>query len=363
MESTWKGLSARCITTSEELEANLPPRAPLSPGEASYFTDPRRRGNLPLRISRHYLSLMGGSPDDPLRLQAVPRIQELEVREYELADPLGEDRFTPVPGLVHRYRDRALLKMTDLCAMNCRHCFRRRFTGGDRGPISLGRTEEAAAYLKGHPEVRELLLSGGIFSPSPTTPWPSGWGGSGGRPESAKAPRIFRICSRIPVVLPERITDDLIALLRRTGPHWLITQVNHPRELSPACLEALGKFIDAGIPVANQAVLLQGVNDSAEVLEELFANLVAHRIKPYYLFQGDLARGTAHFRVPLTRGFTLVESLRRRISGLAMPVYAVDLPGGGGKIVLTPRGHEEEKNRFRYYRGLDDKLYGYPLEE
>ena len=353
-----------CITTPEELKKALPPPRALTEGEEAYFTDPRRKKLLPLRITSHFLSLMGNAADDPIRLQAVPRREELEEREYELDDPLGEDRFSPLPGLVHHYRDRVLIKMTDLCAMNCRHCFRRSFTGKNRGPLSSEAIDNAAAYLSGRPEVREILLSGGdVLTMDRDTLADRLERLRGGEARGAQFRRIFRICSRIPVVFPGGITEDLITLLQKTGPHWLITQVNHPRELSPATLAALARFVDAGIPVANQAVLLKGVNDRLEILEELFTGLAAHRIKPYYLFQGDLARGTSHFRVPLVRGLKLAEALGRRISGLAMPVYTVDLPGGGGKISLTPRGHRKEEGGFRYYRGGDGKLYGYPLEE
>lgn len=366
MDLPVKSLMSSCITRFEILDRYLsdPDTAPsaLTGEERAYFSDPRRRGNLPLRISPHFLSLMGPGKDDPLRKQAVPRIQELDATAHELSDPLGEDLYSPVPGLVHRYRDRVLLKMTDLCALNCRHCFRRSFTGGARGPLTEAQADGAAAYLADHPEVREVLLSGGdLFTLEDDVLFDRIL-----RLRAAEDPgerrRIFRLCSRIPLVTPERITDALIRELVKTGPHWLVVQVNHPRELSSEAVAVLGRFIDAGIPVVSQAVLLRGVNDEEEVLEELFQGLVGLRIKPSYLFQGDLARGTRHFRVPLLRGLELMSRLEGRLSGLALPVYAVDLPGGGGKIRLTPERHEKDEEGLRYYRGFDGKLYGYPLE-
>jgi len=366
MDLPVKSLLSSCITRFEILDGYLsdpetPPSA-LSGEERAYFSDSRRRGNLPLRISPHFLSLIGPGPDDPLRRQAVPRIQELDTTAHELSDPLGEELYSPMPGLVHRYRDRILLKMTDLCALNCRHCFRRSFTGGARGPLTEAQADGAADYLKGHQEVREVLLSGGdLFTLEDDVLLDRILRLRAADPVGA-APRVFRLCTRIPVVMPERITDALIRELMKTGPHWLVVQVNHPRELSPEAVAALEQFIDAGIPVASQAVLLRGVNDEEEVLEELFQGLVGLRIKPTYLFQGDLARGTRHFRVPLLRGLELMSRLEGRLSGLALPVYAVDLPGGGGKIRLTPERHEKEGEGFRYYRGFDGKLYGYPLE-
>jgi lysine 2,3-aminomutase len=367
MDFPVKSLLQSCLTRFDSLDRYLsdPLTAPsaLTPEERSYFSDSRRRGNLPLRVPSHFLSLMGPGPDDPLRKQAVPRIQELDTTAHELSDPLGEDLFSPVPRLVHRYQDRVLLKMTDLCALNCRHCFRRRFIGGAQGPLTEAQADGAAAYLVEHPEVREVLLSGGdLFTLEDDILFDRILRLRAAE-DSKESRRIFRLCSRIPLVMPERITDPLIRELVRTGPHWLVVQVNHPRELSPEAVAALGQFIDAGIPVVSQAVLLRGVNDEEAVLEELFRRLVGLRIKPTYLFQGDLARGTSHFRVPLLRGLEIMSRLEGRLSGLALPVYAVDLPGGGGKIRLTPERHEKEVGGVRYYRGFDGKLYGYPLED
>lgn len=284
----------------------------------------------PFRITGHWLSLLDGRPDDPLRRQAVPSIAETVRHHGELADPLGETAHSPLPRLIRRYPDRALVVMTGTCALYCRHCFRRRLTGDDYGAVTGKELADIAGWLAGHPEVSELLLSGG----DPLTLSDR---------DLLKAIRIFRearpdivlrLATRMPVVEPSRITGALARRLGKQAPLWVVVQVNHPRELAPEALSAVRKLQKQGLPVVNQAVLLRGVNDDVEVLESLSRALVAAGIKPYYLFQGDLSAGTGHFRLPLEEARNLVEQLRRRVSGLAMPGFAVDLPGGGGKVPL-----------------------------
>lgn len=347
------------MTDLRGLASNLRDRFPLSSEELEFFRKDSSERGLPLRIPPHFLSLIGPDRDDPLRIQAIPRLDELTSRNYELPDPLDEDRFSPLPGLVHRYPDRVLIKMTDHCALNCRHCFRRRETGGGGGVIPTARIARIAEYLKDRREVHEILLSGG----DPLTLDDSLIEERCRILREGQPRRLFRICTRIPLVLPERITPEFLSMLQRYGPHWMILQVNHPRELSGEGLSAVGSVIEAGIPVATQTVLLRGVNDNVETLQELFTTLVYHRMKPYYLFQGDLVEGTHHLRVPLRRGLDLVERLRNRLSGIAMPDYAVDLPKGGGKILLLRDNHVAEDAQYRYYRGRDGGVHGYPLEE
>jgi len=272
-------------------------------------------------------------PGDPIRRQFFPRAQELEAHPEELADPLGEEGVRKAPGLLHRYPDRALLLVTERCAAYCRHCFRRRFTGRGRRPApGPGALERAAGYLKEHREVRELILSGGdplmladrklaallaLFRRH--------------RPELA-----FRIHTRLPVVLPERVTPELIALLSGCRPLRVVLQVNHPRELADDFLQAVRRFIQAGIPVLDQSVLLKGVNDDPPVLAELFRALADAGIRPYYLFHPDLAAGTAHLRPSLEEGLRLFAQLRLLCPAELLPRYVRDQPGGGGKVELSP---------------------------
>ncbi len=285
----------------------------------------------PFRVTRHWASLLNGEAGDPLRVQAVPQEAELREEAEGLADPLGEAAHSPLPRLVRRYEDRALVLVTGQCALYCRHCFRRRISGNEFGPISREDTRAIARWLKEHGEVKELLLSGG----DPLT-----------LPDhelhflmrafrEARPDIVLRLATRMPVVEPRRITSALARLLGAQKPLWVVVQVNHPRELSPLSLRGFGRLQKQGLPVLNQSVLLRGVNDNIDVLEELCRALVSAGIKPYYLFQGDLAAGTAHFRLPLDEARALVDLLRERVSGLAMPVFAVDLPGGGGKVPLS----------------------------
>lgn len=289
---------------------------------------------VPLRIPEYYFSLIDKSdPHDPLRRQVVPTCFE-NVRDMgEDRDPQEETNYSVTPRLIHRYRNRVAFLVTDLCPMYCRHCFRRRFTGKLEGPASEDEITAAAEYIQAHPEIKEILLTGGDLLTL-----------SDARLErmigifrSRRPDLIMRICTRTPASFPQRITDELVSVFKRnfTAPYYLMTQFNHPRELTPQAVVAVSRFVDAGIPAMNQTVLLHGVNDDADTLEELCDKLVASRIKPYYLFQGDLVTGTSHFRVPLEKGFALEQELRRRLSGLAMPVYAADLPQGGGKVPLS----------------------------
>ncbi len=296
--------------------------------------------------------------DHPLRLQAIPTEAELLPLPHELADPLGEAGHSPLPRLVYRYADRALLLVTDQCALHCRHCFRSRFTGGGRGAISRDELHEVAEYLARRPEISELILSGGDALLLPDAKLDEILRLTG----RVRANLTFRVATRAPIVLPSRITAPLVRMLRSQAPLWVVTQVNHPDELDEASGEALDRLVDGGVPVVNQTVLLSGVNDDAATLATLFRSLVARRVKPYYLFQGDLAPGTSRFRVNLERAIEIAAELRRRLSGLAMPVLAVDIPGGGGKVRLEGSAYDgEDANGYRLI-GLDGRVYHYPKE-
>lgn len=342
------------------MDKDIPAGLTLTAEESLWFSraSSEKRLRHPYKITPHYASLLTDEADDPLRRQVIPTIKELEALDSETLDPLFEKQYEAAPRLIHRYRDRALLLVTDRCALYCRHCFRRYFTQ-DRG-ADLGREElqRVVEYIREHGEIHEILLSGG----DPLT-----------LPDerlleiiralrSERQDLVIRLCTRIPVVLPDRITTALARGLGEKRPLFIITQFNHPRELTPASGRAIEGLQKEGLVILNQTVLLKGINDSIEVLGSLFQRLLESGIKPYYLFQGDLAPGTGHFRVSLDRGRALVKGLRRQISGLAMPVYAVDLPGGGGKVPLTENYETGTDDDWHYFKGQDGLEYRYPKE-
>jgi lysine 2,3-aminomutase len=314
---------------------------------------------LPFGVSRYYARLAENEdPDaDPIAAQYIPRKAELSSRAYESSDPIGDRRFLVTERLVHRYRDRALLLVSDRCATYCRHCFRRHFTGHGGGRLTDPQLAAACDYLARTPSIKELLLSGG----DPLML-------SDGELESviARLKRIdpayiIRICTRMPVVLPSRVTPGLAGMLGGFQSVWAVIHANHPRELTGDFGAAARRLTTAGVPVLNQAVLLRGINDDADTLESLFRGLVRCGVKPYYLFQCDLATGTSHFRVDLAQGIDLMRELRGRLSGIALPTYAVDLPDGGGKVPVEQSLLRAERDAY-VLRGADGAEYRYPRE-
>ena len=307
--------------------------------------------SVPLCITEHYLALIDkNDPDDPLRRQVVPSCTENAIDVTESNDPLSEVDHSHGERLIHRYANRVAFLATDICPMYCRHCFRRRFTGNMLGPASENDIELAAKYLSENPQIREMLLTGG----DPLTLSNEQLDHMIGTFRAASPHLIIRICTRYPVSQPSRITADLVAMFKShsSAPFYLMTQFNHPRELTEQSIKAVGLFIDAGIPAMNQSVLLRGVNDNVDTLEKLCNDLLFNRIKPYYLFQGDMVSGTADFRVPLKRGMEIERQLRLRLSGLAMPNYTADLPDGGGKVPLCGSyiisGPDKEKGSWMF---------------
>lgn len=297
--------------------------------------------SVPLKITSHYLALINpANINDPLRRQVVPTAKENLALEVEDDDPLAEVSHSQGTRLIHRYNNRVAFLATDICPMYCRHCFRRRFTGNLMGPASQTDILEAASHLKTHPQIKEMLITGG----DPLTLSNKQLDYMIGTFRKASPKLIIRICTRYPVSQPTRINKALIEMLKKhdTAPFYLLTQFNHPREITKESIESVSLFVDAGIMALNQTVLLKGVNDSVDVLEELCNSLLFNRIKPYYLFQGDMVTGTSNFRVPLKRGLAIEKELRQRLSGLAMPLYCADLPQGGGKIPLCGSYIEEE---------------------
>ncbi len=288
----------------------------------------------PAGITDYYLSLADpDDPDDPILRQCMPDPRELDDEDIADPDPLAEVRDSPLPGLVHRYPDRVLLIATNRCAVRCRHCLRKRIWAVEQGEtLDPGSVEAAVAYLDQHPEVREVLVSGG----DPLTLADDYLDHLLSRLRSVPHLEILRIGTRMPVVQPSRITDGLCRMLQSHRPLWVATQFNHPAELTEEARSACARIIDGGIPIVNQTVLLKGINDNADILEALFRGLLTFGVKPYYLFHGDPVRGTLHFRTGVRAGLEIMSILRERLSGLARPAFAVDLPGGEGKVVLTP---------------------------
>lgn len=292
----WRQELSRRITSQKLLEQSTT----LSPEERAYFSCAGNHTSPPLAVTEYYLSLLKEGPRDPLRKQCIPDVREFTVKPYESADPLYEKSFSPIKRMVHRYRDRVLILVSDRCALYCRHCFRRHFAGREKGFLQGDEAERIARYIRDHKEVHEIILSGGD---------PLMMGDEQLQELLAllepPRPRVFRLATRMPVVLPSRITGSLIEMLSQFKPLWIVTQFNHPREITGESSSALSAFLEKGIPVLNQTVLLKEINDDSRILASLFQKLIERGVKPYYLFQGDLAAGTSHFRVPLEKAFTL----------------------------------------------------------
>jgi lysine 2,3-aminomutase len=273
-------------------------------------------------------------PADPIARQFVPDAREIETLPQELEDPIGDEAHSPVPGIVHRYPDRVLLKLVGVCAVYCRFCFRREMVGpGAETSLSEEALEAALAYVAAHPEVWEVVVTGG----DPLIAAPRRLADLMRRLAAIGHVKIARFHTRVPIASPERVTPALVDSLRAAGlTTYVAVHANHARELGPEARAALARLADAGIALVGQSVLLAGVNDDADTLSALFRALVENRVKPYYLHHPDLAPGTAHFRLPIERGQELMRALRGRISGLALPTYVLDIPGGFGKVPVGP---------------------------
>jgi len=285
----------------------------------------------PEKLTAHLRTLMNDNESGIFSKMFLHDHKENIIKSCELTDPLGGDAYAVSDSSVHHYKDRLLILVTDNCAAHCRYCFRRNTTGRGQGPLSEKEIGNIVSYLKQHSEIREVLLSGG----DPFTLLNTQLKNVLSNLRRARPDVVIRIGSRMPVVSPERFFDkELLSLLKEYNTGWIMTHINHIKELSPDTKKALKLLKNSGLALANQTVLLKGVNDNVKDLTDLFSALTQIGIKPYYLFQGDLAQGISHFRVPLSRALKLVHNLRRELSGLSMPVFAVDIPGGGGKIPL-----------------------------
>lgn len=291
--------------------------------------------NFPLSITPYYLSLIDADnyKNDPIYKQAFPSISELLVGDFEMRDPLDEEEDSPVPGITHRYPDRVLFQVCGLCSMYCRHCTRKRKVGDVDLIPNKNEITKGIEYIRNTPVIRDVLLSGGdpFLLSDDYIDWIL--------TEINRIPHVevIRIGTRTPVVLPYRITDDLIYILKKHNPLWVNTHFNHPREITGSSKEALSKLADAGIPLGNQTVLLAGINDHPLIIRKLVHKLVQNRVRPYYLYQCDLSKGLNHFRTPVGKGVEIMESLIGHTSGFAVPAYVIDAPGGGGKIRVMPQ--------------------------
>lgn len=323
----WKWQVKNRIETLDQLKKYIK----LTPEEEEGVRDSLK--TLRMAITPYYLSLI--DPDDPhcpVRKQSIPTGAELHQADADLLDPLHEDEDSPVPGLTHRYPDRVLLLITDMCAMYCRHCTRRRFAGQKDGESSVDRVNRAIDYIAKTPQVRDVLLSGGdalLVSDKRLEDIIK-------RLREIPHVEIIRIGSRVPVVCPQRITDDLVNMLKQYHPVWLNTHFNHSNEITAEAAEACAKLANAGVPLGNQSVLLRGINDCTYVMKKLVHDLVKIRVRPYYIYQCDLSMGLEHFRTPVSKGIEIIESLRGHTSGYAVPTFVVDAPGGGGKTPVMP---------------------------
>jgi lysine 2,3-aminomutase len=316
-------------------------------------------GPLPSSVSPYYASLVHPvDADQPLRRTVVMVSKENEISPFEAADPLDEDGDSPVPGLVHRYPDRVLFLVTGFCAVYCRYCTRSRMVGNQGGEyrFSLTQWENALAYITAHSEIRDVLLSGG--DPLTLADEKLDWLLS----KLRKIPHVefIRIGTKVPAVLPQRITAGLIRTLRRYHPLWMSIHFSHPDELTPEVAQACGKLADAGIPLGSQTVLLKGVNDNVETMKRLFQGLLKIRVKPYYLYQCDPVAGTSHFRTTVEKGLEIISGLRGYTTGYAVPTFVIDAPGGGGKVPLLPdnvAGRDGDYILLKNYKG---DIYRYP---
>lgn len=317
------------------------------------------RGRLSMAITPYFASLLDTQrPNCPLRRQCVPTFRESYISPYDMIDPCGEDKDSPVSGIVHRYPDRVLLLITDQCATYCRHCTRRRLIDPKEHIISPDKLKSAYDYIKSNRKIRDVLISGGdpfmltdelleqILS------------------NIRQIPHVefLRLGTRLPVTLPQRITEGLVNMLKKYQPLWISIQFNHPREITKRTKLACDMLTDSGIPLGSQTVLLKGINDRPYIMKKLMHELLKVRVRPYYIYQCDLARGISHFRTSISVGINIMEKLRGFTSGYAVPVYVVDSPGGGGKIPVAPNYVISQAKNLFVLRNYEGKMYTYREE-
>jgi len=309
-----------------------------------------------MAITPYYAALMDKTDRTcPVRMQAIPSIRELHDDPSDLDDPLHEDVDSPTPGLTHRYPDRALMLVTNVCSMYCRHCTRRRVVGFEDSNFSQINVDNAIEYIKNTPVIRDVIVSGGdpfVLSDDKLEYVLK-------KLREIDHVEIIRIGSRMPVVLPQRITDDLVNMLKKYHPVYVNTHFNHYKEVTAEAKAACEKLADAGINLGNQSVLLNGVNDCPQTMKRLLHELLMIRVKPYYIYQCDLSRGISHFRTTVSRGIEIIENLRGHTSGIAVPTFVVDAPGGGGKIPVMPSYLISQSNKYSILRNYEGVITTY----
>jgi lysine 2,3-aminomutase len=344
----WQWQIRHAVTTVDALEKSLA----LTPREIEGARRAEQQG-MPIGITPYYLSLCDhDDPTCPIRMQCVPDARESETVFGDLSDPLGEVAHEAAPHLVQRYPDRVLLLATDRCAVYCRFCTRSRMVGAGGGAASLEELAPALSYIASHPEIRDVILSGG----DPLAMATDRIVRIVRAVREIRSVETIRLATRVPVTLPMRITDELLKALRPFHPLWVMTHFNHPKEITPESKLACEMLADAGFPVMNQTVLLRGINDDSSTLEQLFRGLVRMRVRPYYLLQTDPVIGTGHLRTKLEIGIRLMGELQGRVSGIALPKLICDTPGGFGKVPLSPDvivRQNEGVTTLRTFRGQE----------
>lgn len=314
----------------------------------------KKQGRLVMAIPPYWAALMDPQdPNCPIRQQGVPRMEEFSIGPHDMRDPCGEDTDMPVPGLVHRYPDRVLFLVTEQCAMYCRHCTRRRLVGENHGLMSA--YEGTFEYLRKHTEVRDVLISGG----DPLMMTDVRLGQVLARLREIPHLEFIRIGSRTPVTMPQRVTPEFCEVLKKYKPIWMSLHFCHPKEVSPRVKQAMDLLAESGVPLGSQTVLLKGVNDEPEIMKKLMHELLKARVRPYYIYQCDMAQGITHFRTAVDKGLEIMQALRGHTSGYAVPTYVVDGPGGGGKIPLSPNYVVSTKEGVVTLRNFEGKIYTY----
>ncbi len=348
----WRWQMKHRVTTVEQLQKLLPTLTPEELAGAKLANT-----KLALGITPYFFNLIDANDEHcPIRQQVIPKIQETSTAAWEMSDPCGEDLHSPVPGLVHRYPDRVLFLVTDRCASYCRYCTRSRLVSNASGYDFHPEFDKQIAYIAAHPEIRDVLLSGGdplLLSDEKLENLLS-------RLRTIPHVEFLRLGTRIPIFLPQRITPQLCAMLKQFHPLFISVHTNHPRELTTEVRTALERLADAGIPLGNQSVLLKNVNDDAEVMTALVQKLLMCRVRPYYLYQCDLISGSAHLRASVAKGLEIMEKLRGHTTGYAIPTYVIDAPGGGGKVPINPE-YVLCRNAGRVLiRNFEGKIFEYP---
>lgn len=351
----WRWQLKNRITSLPQLERLLPT---LTPEERAGTLLANTK--LAMAITPYFFNLIDPADEHcPIRRQVLPRIEETTTAPWEMRDPCGEDEHSPVPGLVHRYPDRVLFLVTDRCAAYCRYCTRSRLVSNASGYDFHPDFQKQIEYIREHPAVRDVLLSGGdplLFSDEKLEVLLR---------ELRAIPHVefLRIGTRIPIFLPQRITPALCAMLRKYHPLFVSVHSNHPRELTSEVREALGQLADAGIPLGNQSVLLRHVNDDLTVMKALVHKLLLCRVKPYYVYACDLIAGSAHLRSSVRQGLRIMEGLRGHTTGYAVPQFVIDAPGGGGKIPLNPNYVLKQDGERVVIRNFEGRIFEYPESE